>query len=209
MNRGGGGIVSQSGYILVTESVNRDNVTNGFSDNGGGIPALNGLIEIRGSSIVGNRSGGPGGGAMFGGQNVQVIDNTISGNTAAGLGGGIYGQQDTVVTYSTVSGNSTIATSAQGGGIRSRAIIIQFSTITDNHTVGIDAHGGGLAAVNFTTLQGSIAAGNTAGSEQGDDLWGNGNLFYSLLGSNVGTTGIVVAEGPVGSPDALFYLATW
>ena len=59
---GGGGVASQTGYILVTDSVVRDNVTHGWNASGGGIRAIAGPVEIRGSLIAGNQSGGRGGG---------------------------------------------------------------------------------------------------------------------------------------------------
>jgi CSLREA domain-containing protein len=197
---GGGGAFSQSGFILVTDSVVRDNVARGSNASGGGIRAMNGPVTITRSTISGNEAGGSGGGVHA--NRVDLYDSAVIRNSAAGFGGGIQASQQSLVSNSTVSGNSTSGLGARGGGIFGGTLSVERSTVTDNHTDGTEAQGGGVATSSSAVVRGSIVAGNTSGSGHGDDLWGSVNPFYSLLGNNDGATGSFVAEAPVGSPDA-------
>jgi hypothetical protein len=189
----GGGIRSQGNTLSILRSLVSENQASG---NGGGVRGIQ--VNVTDSMIVDN-DGGAGGGIY--GNNVTVLNSTIARNTAIGTGGGINGSNVTVVN-STVSRNT--AGSPQtffpvaGGGIAGSINSIWFSTITDNHALGTNANGGGIHTTSTVTIRSSIVAGNSAATA-GGDISGNSSLFFSLLGTNEGTT---PAEAPVGMPDA-------
>ncbi len=201
---GGGGVFA--GGVTVTDSSVSGNTTSGTLG-GAGICAVS-LVTITRRNVSDNHAGrheGGGGGGVFTWGQVNVVGSTIAGNSATGAGGGISGGSVTL-TNSTVSGNTVNAVEMSvvhvgGGGIAARGVTILFSTITENHAVGPDADGGGVSVTSSFVGRGSIIIGNSAAS-QGDDLFGTGNLQFSLLGNNEGTPAGNLVEAPVGSPDA-------
>src|SRR5262245_25881950 len=89
----GGGIRIENSSPIITGNIITNNVA---GDGGGGISSSFGSPAIRGNTITNNGqipgwSGGVGGGgvSIVGVSNVQLIGNTISGNTWSASGGGI------------------------------------------------------------------------------------------------------------------------
>ena len=190
---------------------------------GGGIFNLAGILTLIDCSVVGNKagdgasavgqgqdaSGGEGGGISSTSPGVlTLIRSTVSDNTTGmggtndgtqargGRGGGIHSVSTVNILNSTISGNQTVGTDADGGGISfvssgRRILTIQNSTITDNVVSGAGSSGGGIYT---NTAQGrdgdtfnidnSIIAGNMASDDDLDIRLDTAilNLNYSLIG---------------------------
>lgn len=191
--RGGGIYLYDSGApTLIQDTVIQGNQASG---NGGGAyfygPSFD--VTIERCTISGNHADGAGGGIYFydtDGGEVFIRQTTISGNDA-GVGGGAYFyaiDDPVLIENSTISGNQ--ATEGAGGGLgfytgRS-GIDIRHSTIAGNTAA---TSGGGVYIAQYgLTLENSIVADNTAGSD--NDLSGEGTFYvgHSLVESPGGAT---------------------
>jgi len=142
----GGGIYNE-GVTLVDTAVVADNVAEG----GGGL-FLTGRPEVGGQIVD---------------MPVNILNSTLSGNSATG-GGAISSRVVTLnITNSTISGNVGVDV---GGGVYTNGVVsILFSTITGNQAIGAEAYGGGGVNVFYSelasvTLKNTLLSGNTAGS---------------------------------------------
>jgi hypothetical protein len=86
---GSGGGILNFGILTVRASVIRDNRALGGAVGGGLANA--GDAVVRGSRIVGNRSGSRGGG-IFNNRNLSLVDTVVRHNRASEIGGGIYNE---------------------------------------------------------------------------------------------------------------------
>ena len=178
-----GGALLVNGSALLEDCTIRDS----FSDVGFGGGIFNaGSLEIRRSTIAGNRAGqgffGGGGGIANLGE-LRVEQSTISGNTAgstARSGGGIFAQGRIELVNSTVSGNQ--ATAGQGGGIFSNSAgLLHHVTLANN-----SAAAGGAIFLEGTPdmrLSNSIVSGGCAGAPNSD----GGNLESPGSSCGLGT----------------------
>jgi hypothetical protein len=158
----GGGTYSAGATFAKYSVIDHNGASNG---RGGGLVARGGL-DLRASTVESNTSAIRAGIAAGGGP-VNVIDSTISHNSASDVGGGIF------ATYATLIANSTIAFNYQGA--------------TD-HAGGV--YFWGSSAADTLTLESSIIANNTAGpSNTPADVF-----IYPGAGSLAGTDNLVVAS---------------
>ena len=146
----GGGIYNNGSLQLIASSVD-GNTTSGGSSFGGGIHSEGGPLIVTDSSIRGNVGGGnqqdAGGGIDCGDSVLTLLRSTVSGNFAfgapppfPGVGGGISGCSGTIVN-STISGNHAIA---------GEAIVVFGGTLTfSNSTVDGDIETGGGQTLVF------------------------------------------------------------
>jgi len=187
----GGGIhISGAGDMTITGGTVTNNTA---SREGGGLWNGGGLMTIDGVSIDGNIASGAatddgGGGVFNNGGMIEITASTISNNIsdgADGAGGGIHNGTggDVMISYSTISGNTT---AGNGGGVANNGTLsIVASTIVNN----AGTNGGGLAAgadAISATVSSSIIAGNTAGG-MGADVSDTGTLTsngYNLVGQD-------------------------
>jgi predicted outer membrane repeat protein len=191
----GGAVLITGGSLTATRTTIANNQA---SNTGGGILSLSRPVTIVDSAISGNSAVESGGGLYQYGNTLSVTGSTISGNAAdndhdaTGAGGGIFKKTGALsVSNSTISGNSAV----QGGGIFSdtnQAVSIKFSTITGN-VVASGSSGGGIYSANTASLDHTIVAGNLRGASTRDDVSGNFDAYYSLVGDkrteNVSNTG--------------------
>lgn len=160
------------GFFETNLNFNNSFITDNTANNEGGavwISANSILRLLNGSVVSGNRSGvtpggtGAGGGVYNEGGTANVVDSTISENSARGNGGGILSRVDstTRITNSTISMNSAVF----GGGFFNGGS----SFITDSLIVSNQASndgGGVLTNTNgSTTITGSNLNGNTPNDE--------------------------------------------
>ena len=127
-------------------------------------------------------SGGSGGGGGVGNASheatVNIINSTVSGNTA-GSGGGIFLVGTVTIINTTVSGN----TAGSGGGIENRGGTLN---ITNSSVGGNTAgSGGGISSVGTLTLANSSVNGNTASGSGGGIYNDSGTLTLNLTSSTV------------------------
>ena len=184
----GGGVLIQgnSGALVVNRTWI---INNTASNSGGGALTRSRSMTITDSTISGNSTAENGGGIYQYQALVTVNGATISNNTAdsnhddAGNGGGTYNAGGTLtIVNSTVSGNSAVA----GGGIfndTAQATAVKHSTITGNVVPNSsEGQGGGIRSPDTMTLEHTIVAGNLRGASTRDDVSGNYDATYSLIG---------------------------
>ncbi|MGD9635182.1 MAG: choice-of-anchor Q domain-containing protein, partial [Pirellulales bacterium] len=152
-------------------------------------------VDLAYSVVRGN------GGRGITGEEVRLVNSTVSGNTTTGNGGGILASI-VALSNSTVSGNSA---TGNGGGIWSNKIVrnspagppytntylgavrLEYSTITNNQA-GV---GGGIwQDAGQVEIEASIVAGNRASSSYPDLRLGSGPIAVvnSLIGDKAGTS---------------------
>jgi CSLREA domain-containing protein len=125
-----------------------------------------------------NTAGGNGGGIYCGNSELNIVQSTISGNSASPVSRGNYSYSD-----------------GRGGGVQATgSVSITNSTITDNYGY----FGGGVYA-GSATISGSIIAKNNGFFTNIVDVHGVIDAQYSLIGDRGFTN---LAESPSGSPDA-------
>ena len=182
----GGAIVVEAGSLVV----NRSSITNNIADNsGGGVLARGRNVTVNDSTISGNTTQEAGGGLYQYQGSLTVNNSTISSNAAdsdqndVGNGGGIFNQGGALtVLQSTISGN----TGREGAGIFSdtgSTPTVSHSTITGNviPVAGTNV-GGGINSPGTMNLKHTIVAGNLRGASQRDDVSGDFDAEYSLIG---------------------------
>jgi hypothetical protein len=163
-------------------------------DNGGGIANFAGKLRLEECTVSGNAAGDNGGGVFSytrGASRVNIVDSTLSGNTAP-VGGGLssitYNSSRLNVTNSTVSGNSAEI----GGGAalytRDRSRVSVGTTTVSGNTAAVN--GGGVASTlahdSQLSLSTSTLSGNTAGNAGGGVAnYTNDNSTLSLTNSTV------------------------
>ncbi|MBW2494207.1 MAG: CSLREA domain-containing protein [Deltaproteobacteria bacterium] len=166
------------------------------------IEATAGVVEISGITIQNGNADAQGGGIRnYAG--LDLIDSTVSGNTASASGGGIYTFSDAgdlTLTNATVSGNTT---AGSGGGIWhlswSGDLRLNNSTVSGNTArtgAGIvgGAYRAGIVITNSTVSDNhNVENGYPSGSGAGLDTWSiltitnstvSGNTSASIAGIN-------------------------
>ena len=158
----GGGVFS-NGYFLAEASTLSGNFADG-SGFGGGVYAINGDVEVRSSTLSGNKAAVAGGlfvGYMTGGPTaIAYLENsTISGNEATAIVGGVSFHVPATILNSTIVSNTAFDTSS----------------------------GAGVYATTTLSTTSSIFAGNLAST-------GNPGIdVYALIGTIDGTNNIIVS----------------
>jgi lysophospholipase L1-like esterase len=164
------GITQGRGGVLNRENLTIDDsvITNNKAVEGGGIENFGDLRLL--NSTVSNNIAEEDGAGIWNVGNLRVENSTISGNASeTEQGGGLYhlGDQMTVLN-STVSGNqaSGAAGILNGGG---SIAAISNSTIHNNRSF---SDSGGIRNVGDLIISNSIVAGNTAANNDGPDVTG-------------------------------------
>ncbi len=170
------------GAILNRESLTLENVTidSNVAATGGGIANVGSPMEfpilptavIRNSTLSNNDAeAGSGGGIVSIDANLELIQSTVSGNTADFTGGGL-----------------ACFTVDSDGLLNESSTTIQSSTIYDNYASEL---GGGIYTNEYHNLfavNNSIIAGNSAGMSAADIDDIDIMPTYSLIGDNTGTS---------------------
>jgi hypothetical protein len=206
----------------VTFVLRNTTISNGWSENGGGIYSQ-GTLVVEGSTISDNTGYYVGGGiAAFWGQAVIVTDSVITGNTGY-LGGGIAANTLTISGSQVVNNTADGDYGGQGGGIRASYLVMTDTTVSGNTAVGREedsgysARGGGVLVVEEGTISGSTIADNvvTAGEDgyslgepvdgTGGGIFTNGDLTItnSTISGNRGNAGGGVFVGVYGQLTAV------
>jgi hypothetical protein len=220
-NNVGGGIASSTGAVVLTRSTIDANT----AYHGGGLASQGGHVTI-GASTISNNSVWPvgGGGGIRADGTLDVVDSTISGNTAK-LGGGIQSNGTATITRSVVGGNEayyhggglhvaggtlTLAGSTLHGNaaryygagalVEGAAAAIN-STIAGNHC---NRGGGGFALASTGTLaldHATLSLNQADGAAGGGGIGGSGDVYGA--GSATITRSIVSGNhAPAGSDIA-------
>jgi predicted outer membrane repeat protein len=201
-NVSGGAVFTSHSKLLLSHST--ISYSKGFV--GGGIFSRYAKTQIEYSRLIGNQATHQGG-ALYStlDTSVNILFDTISGNSAGEIGGGIRigAAGYAVINGSTISGNIVPQPSSdygpQGGGgialsnINSSVAILE-STITQNYAASggaglavMDSQTGFATAVQFSTIAGNFAAPYETGigitSAGGSPL-----LSYTIIANNVSQT---------------------
>ena len=165
----GGGISNDGGTLTIQNTTIRENTVAGGGYGGGVYNAAHGGASNRAdpgggsltaiNSTIRDNTGSTGGG-IFG--VAQIINCTISDNTAVFEGGGIYG--NSYISNCTISGNMTTVGHSRGGGI-SGAGTITNSTFSDNLSI----NGSDICVIGTVQL--------------GDTILGSGASIFVLDGT--------------------------
>jgi hypothetical protein len=201
-NGPGGGIRHASGRLLIItgSTIAGNQVATTSQRFGGGIASQGGALDIRYSTIMGNR-------AHFGGgvdiQNVgssstlDLSNSIVSGNTATAEGGGIYVFVATAnIVNSTIANN--LAGAMGGGGISLQSVgNLTASVSLTNATVAYNrasSTGGGIQVISGSlTLKNSLIAGNAAANNV--DLAGAFvSQGYNVVQSRGSSTGYIATD---------------
>lgn len=160
---GGGAAYVGSSSLTAVDSTFEDNSS---TTNGGAIRSDYGSIGEEFSYVsiqdsILRRNSAAYGGAIFGARRIEVVDSTITDNSATQLGGGMYVGYSFhhTITNSTISNNTAV----KGGGILA---------------------GGGLWYKGMLTVRGSTITGNAATSGEGDGIYSYTTIL-SLLDSTM------------------------
>ncbi|MBN2023349.1 MAG: right-handed parallel beta-helix repeat-containing protein, partial [Pirellulales bacterium] len=170
VNYYGGAIAGFSGVVAIEDST----LSGNSAYLGGGIYLYDATVPatphaITGTTITYNTAVTSSGGGIYNNHSAVAItgSNILGNESLAGHGGGIYAYGSgatTVVTGSTISGNTA---ALYGGGVHSdtgTSATIQTSTIADNEA----GYGGGVYGYAATIVVGeSIVSGNTATTSGG------------------------------------------
>ena len=142
----GGGISNDGGTLTIQNTTISEN-TVAFNGWGGGVYNAGNAESLTAinSTIRGNT--GSAGGGIFG--VAQIINCTISGNSATFEGGGIYGGG--FISNCTISGNMTTVGHSRGGGISGTGTITN-CTFSDNKSV----NGSGICVIGAVQLGDTI-----------------------------------------------------
>ncbi|HEU5100153.1 MAG TPA: family 16 glycosylhydrolase, partial [Roseiflexaceae bacterium] len=155
-------------FASVTATIRNLTLTNGYGSQRAGGVLNNGTLTLDHVAVTGNTMATTagdfwqGGGGIYNddGATLNLVDSTVSNNTAGWSGGGVYSFFNTTTTIvrSTISGNTSADV---GGGIRSLGnMTITNSTISGNTSTGW--HGGaifhtdGAMEINSSTIANNI-----------------------------------------------------
>ncbi len=196
----GGGAYSQGSSVMLT--LTNCTISGNTAHNGGGLyNTRNATLTLTDCTISGNNAAFNGGlvngnsGSLSLAGTATLTDCTISGNTATGNGGGMGNTGAATLTNCTISGNSA-GSGHNGGGIYdtgepSSTLTLTNCTVSDNSAAG--GSGGGLYTDDTVTLNNTIDAGNTAGTDpdvDGRDSY-DFNGSYNLIGTGTGIAGSI------------------
>ncbi len=173
---GAAGILN-SGTLTLTNSTVTDNTGENF---GGGIYNIGTLTlvdtTVSDNILLGSNNSG-GGGGIYSTGTLTLTRTTVSGNSTIGRGGGILGQDPTInIINSTVSGNTAL----NGGGVFNRFGTVNFTNTTIANNIATDNGGGVWNFGGTLTLSNSILAINTAATAADDCAGGISSLGYNI-----------------------------
>ncbi|MEW6211875.1 MAG: right-handed parallel beta-helix repeat-containing protein, partial [Acidobacteriota bacterium] len=169
-------------------TISNGSATDGLG--GGGILNTGGTVQIINSTVSGNTANAGGGGIRNIGS-FTISNSTVSGNVTSGggvliAGGGIFTDGTLTITNSTVSGNS--ASGAAGAILNIGALTIINSTVSGNSAGG---GGGGIFNDATLTISNSTITGNSATGQ-------GGGVFNKDSVDTVTIKNSIVANSPSG-----------
>jgi hypothetical protein len=201
-------------------------IAKGSNSLGGGILVQSGVLNLTRCRVLQNRAVNGGGIAQLDGT-MTITDSTISSNSASGTGMGVYiqGNATSVVSRSTLAGNSGIGILASGGGLShdGGSLVLDTATFCANGSgtgngggvlnssgntaitnctfvSNFSAQGGGLAVMGGTvTVRNSILAANIAMGDAPDCYGPVISGGFNLVGNGTNSAGWGMAGDLVGT----------
>jgi parallel beta-helix repeat protein len=189
-NNSDGGVYFRYNTATLTGNTITDNTTSSY---GGGVYFYSSTAAtLTDNTITDNTANSQGGGVYFGSGTATLTDNTINTNlTTNGAGGGVYFSSGTAATLinNVISGNTAAGTNGNGGGVysyRRDTTSLTNNTITNNVA---NNNGGGVWLeiyddTDTASVYNNIIWNNSAAA-QADDIYlnndGNNNFFPSSV----------------------------
>jgi len=195
ISNGTGAVTSISGITLT----GGNGVGAANTGRGGAIYNFGGTLTLINLVITGNAAANGGGLNNAGTATLNIINSTVSNNTATGSGGGMqnFSGNFVNVTNSTFSGNTSSSTLVGGGGMQANGTLT-FTNVTFSGNTAAGGDGGGLVyngqGLNMTnvTITGNNATGGGSGGLHKSTSLLNANIRNTIIAGNTGSA----------SPDA-------
>ena len=185
-----------SDHVVTLRSLRLIHGQASIADSSGGAISSSGQLTME--RCVVEDCHAPNGGGISSDHILNLVESTISGNSAIDFGGGVYAWGTMSATRSTFSGNSA----ATGGGIISyETLNLSQSTLSGNSAV--DLAGGGLVNAGAATLIQCTVSGNSAMANGGgifnlnafsDPSFGITNLFNCIVSANTSPAGADISN---------------
>lgn len=191
------GITVYSGVTAMVDRFVMQNGLSSVDYEGGGGVSNSGTLTLSNSTISRSSATGyaTGGGAVFNANSstMLITNSTIAGNTTAASafgGGGIYNTGTLTLSSSTVTGNSISGIhSPVGGGIYNRGTMTLNNSSVNNNNAGIPGEGGGISnSFGTMTINNSTVSKNVAGNGAGIYSSGPMNVNSSTISDNTSTS---------------------
>lgn len=196
----GGGIRSVNSSLILYDTMVTNNAVTGDNENGGGIFTYGGSLDVVNSTISHNSAKGDGGGVASSGASVGISNATISNNTALGSGGGlsVFAPEANPINIinSTVSDNT--AQSGSGGGVYGSPLYLVNATVSHNSASAQPLDQAVISNPLYTSAL-SSNAGSSEVAASGGGIFGN---IFSIGNS------IVAANIAPGHPDISGYMVS-
>ena len=197
----GGSAIGDGGAIFSREDLsifNTDIFGNTATDDGGGIYADDGALTIFMTTIDNNSATGAlgdGGGVIARNLNdTSISHSTVSGNTSGGVGGGVFIYRGTAqIINSTISGNDA---DSAGGGVNSynATTDIFHSTITDNTSDDNNSGGAGEIGGGVRVHRGTVNLENSIVADN-NDRTNTAEDVVNILGGVLNVRHSIVGDG--------------
>lgn len=196
----GGGLYNEGHASILTSTFN----LNEAQDGGGVMSLMTATLSIAGSALLNNQAIGGNGGGLDSGDNsavAQLVNTTISGNSASGAAGGVEGfggimQLFNVTVVSNTGNTAHLAPSGAGGGLFGGPGTFEVR----NSIIAHNTDQLGLAPDCYGTF-GPVAYDLVL------DTTGCGSAFGSGPGDITGTDPLLLPLGKYGGPTTLYGLA--
>jgi len=185
----GGGVNSYYDTVTISGST----ISGNAADNSGGLRTGGSDVTIDNTSIANNTATYNGGGLSVSGGTLELTANTISGNTAGALGGGLYLGAPANIVNTTVSGNS--AHSGAGFYVSGPATLTNV-TMTGN-TASYQSGGIHLGYVTVA-FERSLISGNAAPTADEINNYNNASTLIADAANVFGHDGQTAADAFVG-----------
>lgn len=189
---GGGAIYSSGGSINLTNCTFTGNTAHGAM--GGGAIFSGGPVFVVDSVFVGNTAGACGGGAIYAGGNVSISGTSFVGNAAGYNAGALYALASAVTV---TDSNFTQNTAQRGGALGlysygSAAAVVTLSNVTLRENAA-SSQGGAIfcGAGNELTLNNSALASNNASAGGGSAVYVDSGGNASVHCSTLNRSGVV------------------
>jgi hypothetical protein len=140
------------------------------------ITATSGNFTLAGLTLTGGKTTGNSG---------DDFDSTYSGGAvrSASIAMGML-----TLNECTVTGNSTVGTFSNGGGIHAYSLTLTQTIVSDNHTTGTRASGGGVSASELTLTRSTISGNSTNFYAGGIYARNNASIMQSAISGNSAKT---------------------
>lgn len=141
----GGGGIHNDGIMEIKESTIKGNKVDDIYKYGGAVYNA-GSAKLNQVTIADNEAYWGGGIAQGVLGDLELTDSVLDSNTAQKLGGGLYLGGETIISYSTIQNNRTTGSYSDGGGIHIEKELVGSVSINDSVIANNQAvdHGGGI-----------------------------------------------------------------